>query len=476
MPLVHTPDELAAWLRLSLEPGLGPVGAFALLRAAGMPEQIYAMRASALARHLPADLARQLAAPMPAATAELIERTLKWVQKPGHHAITLVDPAYPQSLFTIGDPPLLLFVRGDPLALTRASLAVVGARSATTGGAENARAFSRYLAGHGWCVVSGLAEGIDAAAHEGALDAGPQGAGTVAVMGTGIDVVYPPRHAGLADRIAANGALVTEMPLGTPARPHHFPKRNRLVAGLARGVLVVEAARQSGSLITARLAGENGREVFAIPGSIHSPLSRGCHALIRQGAKLVETARDITDELGAPEGPGAAPGVGAASGAGAASGMGAASGTVTASGMATASGAGTSSGTGTTSGAGAASEGGAASDADASAPLEGAASRQAASRRRRAGSAAAAAGQASLPGMPGFTDTPEWTEPYDGDDPLLNALGYDPVHVDTLLARTGLDSPTLGARLLELELTGVVTRMDGGRYQRLGAARRSRKD
>jgi DNA processing protein len=441
MPLLHTPDELAAWLRLSLEPGLGPVGAYALLRAAGMPEQIYAMRASALARHLPPDLARQLAAPMPAAAADLIERTLKWVQEPGHHALTLADAAYPQALFTTGDPPLLLFVRGNPAALSRPSLAVVGARSATTAGAENARAFSRYLAGHGWCVVSGLAEGIDAAAHEGALDAGPQGAGTVAVMGTGIDVVYPPRHAGLADRIAAGGALVTELPLGAPAQRHNFPRRNRLVAGLARGVLVVEAARQSGSLITARLAGENGREVFAIPGSIHSPLSRGCHALIRQGAKLVETARDITDELGAPEGANAIVGAPA--------------------------------GPNTIVGAPAGAEtiAGATAGANAVGP------KQAAARRRRAGGFAEAdPAQASLPEMPGYTDTPEWTEPYDGDDPVLNALGYDPVHLDTLLARTGLDSPTLGARLLELELTGVVARMDGGRYQRLGAARRSGKD
>lgn len=407
MPLEHSPDELAAWLRLSEEPGLGPVGAYALLRAAGMPEQIYAMRASALARHVPSDLARQLAAPPSAATADLIARTLQWVEAPGCHVITLADTRYPQALLTTADPPLLLYLRGNPAVLARPALAVVGARSATTGGTDNARAFARYLAAHGWCIVSGLAQGIDAAAHEGALDAGAQGAGTVAVLGTGIDVVYPPRHGVLADRIAAAGALVSEFPLGTPALPHQFPKRNRLVAGLSRGVLVVEAARQSGSLITARLAGENGREVFAIPGSIHSPLSRGCHALIRQGAKLVETARDITDELGAPAGRSAAD----------------------------------------TSGAG-----------NARGPKNASAGR----------GDVAGSGQANDPGA--GQDMGHDTGQDTGQDAVLDALGYDPVHVDTVLARSGLDSATVGARLVELELTGVVTRLEGGRYQRRTAA------
>ena len=259
---------------------------------------------------------------------------------------------------------------GDPAYLQGQALAVVGARNATPGGQENARAFARHLAGSGWRVVSGLALGIDAAAHEGALDAGPGGAGTVAVMGTGIDRIYPAKHRDLAHRIAAHGALVSELPLGTGALPQHFPKRNRIVAGLARGVLVVEAAKQSGSLITARLAGESGREVFAIPGSIHSPLSRGCHALIRQGAKLVETAADITDELGG--GPIA----------------------------------------GTTR-------------AKAQAP-------------------------AALP-----------------DHPVLDALGFDPLHLDAIQARCGLDTPTLQAQLLELELAARVARLDDGRFQRL---------
>lgn len=373
MPLTHTPAELSAWLRLSLEPGIGSATACTLLGALGLPEQIYAQRASALARQLPDALARQLAAPMPAEMAAQVDSALQWVEAPGHHILTLADPTYPQSLLTIADPPILLYVNGDPAYLQGPALAVVGARNATPGGQENARAFSRYQAGNGWRVVSGLALGIDAAAHEGALDAGTGGAGTVAVMGTGIDRIYPARHRDLAHRIAAHGALVSELPMGTGALPQHFPKRNRIVAGLARGVLVVEAAKQSGSLITARLAGESGREVFAIPGSIHSPLSRGCHALIRQGAKLVETAADITDELG----------------------------------------------------------GGSRPDARPAAPADDAAPREAA------------------------------------PHPVLEALGFDPLHLDAIQARCGLDTADLQAQLLELELAARVARLDDGRFQRL---------
>ena len=192
---------------------------------------------------------------------------------------------------------MLLYIYGDPQVLHRPAVAIVGARSATEGGKDNARAFARYLAERGWCVASGLARGIDAAAHEGALQAGPEGGGTIAVLAGGLDLIYPRQHTELANRIAASGALVTEYPPGTPALPFRFPDRNRIVAALGRGVLVVEAAAQSGSLITAKLALECGREVFAIPGSIHAPLSRGCHALIRQGAKLVEQGRDIEEEL-----------------------------------------------------------------------------------------------------------------------------------------------------------------------------------
>jgi len=291
-------QELDAWIRLSLEPGLGPAQARNLLAAIGLPQDIFALSAGALAKFVPHDLARQLGLQARDDIAALIAQTRQWLAQPGHHIVTLADPGYPSALLDIYDPPLLLYVNGRPELLSRPGIAIVGARNASAGGTDNATAFARYLAQRGWCIVSGLAVGIDAAAHRGAMQAGPQGAGTVAVMGTGIDIVYPARHCDLAHQIAEHGALVSELPLGTHALPYQFPKRNRIVAGLARGVLVVEAARQSGSLLTAKLATEAGREVFAIPGSIHSPLSRGCHALIRQGAKLVESGQDIHDELG----------------------------------------------------------------------------------------------------------------------------------------------------------------------------------
>jgi len=302
MPITLPLEETAAWIRLSLEPGLGPVQARSLLAAIGLPQEIYAQPAAALAKVVPQGLARQLRRPADAETESLIARSLQWLEQPRHHMLTLAEPAYPPALLDIHDPPLLLYVNGDPGLLSRPIVSIVGARNATAGGMDNARAFARHLAGQGWCVASGLAHGVDAAAHQGALQAGPQGAGTVAVMGTGIDIIYPSANLELARQIAREGALVSELALGTPSLPHQFPRRNRIVAGLARGVLVVEAARQSGSLITARLASEAGREVFAIPGSIHSPLSRGCHALIRQGAKLVESGQDIHEELGAPGG------------------------------------------------------------------------------------------------------------------------------------------------------------------------------
>lgn len=295
----HLPDqELNAWIRLSLEPGLGAATARSLLAAIGLPHEIFALSASALARLLPQDLARQISLPAGDDILAAIAQTRAWLTEPGHHLLTLADPGYPAAMLDTYDPPPLLYVNGNPDCLARPAIAIVGARHATPGGLDNARAFARHLAEQGWCIVSGLALGIDAAAHQGALLAGHGGGGTIAVMATGIDLVYPARHRDLAHQIAQNGALVSEFPLGLHALPHQFPRRNRIVAGLARGVLVVEAARQSGSLITARLAAEAGREVFAIPGSIHSPLSRGCHALIRQGARLVESGQDIHDELG----------------------------------------------------------------------------------------------------------------------------------------------------------------------------------
>ena len=218
-----------------------------------------------------------------------------WLDDPFNHLVTITDSAYPPLLREIPDPPPLLFVRGDATLLGAPQLAVVGSRNPSRGGSDNARAFSDYLTRAGLVVTSGLALGIDACAHEAALAGG---GATIAIAATGLDRVYPAAHRELAHRIAAQGALVSEFPLGTPPRREHFPRRNRLISGLSLGVLVVEAALKSGSLITARLAAEQGREVFAIPGSIHSPLARGCHALIRQGAKLVETAPDILEELG----------------------------------------------------------------------------------------------------------------------------------------------------------------------------------
>jgi len=293
-------EELYAWLRLAQEPGLSAAQARHLLAAAGLPQHVYALSVSALRRIVPEPLALQLHRPPDDVLAQRIDASVQWLAQPGHHLLTLADPDYPQSLLALADPPLLLYVHGHVVLLNRPAISIVGARNATVDGIDNAHAFAAHLARQGWCVISGLAHGIDAAAHRGALSAGSQGGATIAVLGTGIDVVYPASHRDLAQRIARDGALVSEFPLGCRALPHQFPRRNRLVAAMARGVLVVEAARQSGSLITARHALDVGREVFAIPGSIHSPLSRGCHALIRQGAKLVESARDIHDELGSP--------------------------------------------------------------------------------------------------------------------------------------------------------------------------------
>lgn len=363
----HSPAELEARLRLHALPELGPRRFRRLLQA---------FTSASAALSAPAAAWRSLGLPAACAQArrdasirEQAAQALRWLEASEHHLVMWDAPAYPALLAELDDAPPLLFLAGDPSLLERPQLAIVGSRRASKPGLDTARAFARSLAGGGFVITSGLALGIDGAAHEGALDAGPEGAGTVAVMGTGIDRIYPARHRDLAHRIAAHGALVSELPLGTGALPQHFPKRNRIVAGLARGVLVVEAAKQSGSLITARLAGEAGREVFAIPGSIHSPLSRGCHALIRQGAKLVETAMDITDELG----------------------------------------------------------GGPMPDA-----------------RAR---------PAAPPALP--------------DHPVLDALGYDPLHLDAIQARCGLDTADLQTQLVELELQGRIARLDDGRYQRL---------
>ncbi len=290
-------DELAAWLQLVETPQVGRESARRLLAAFGSPEAAVTASFDSHCRVVGESTARALMA-TPAHFAALLDRTLDWLADPsvggGRTVIALGDPRYPPSLLEAADPPLLLYAQGDVKWLHADAVAIVGSRNPTPQGALNARDFARALGEAGWVVVSGLALGIDGAAHEGALAAA---AGTIAVVGTGLDRVYPKRHLDLAHRIARSGLMLSEYAIGTPALPHHFPQRNRLIAALSRGTLVVEAALQSGSLITARLALEAGRDVFAIPGSIHAPQSRGCHALIKQGAKLVESASDVLDEL-----------------------------------------------------------------------------------------------------------------------------------------------------------------------------------
>ncbi len=291
------PDHRAHWLRLVLTEGIGPQTARELLARFGLPGDVLAAGFPALQKCVPEKLALALCGePDPAMQAQ-IDATLAWAAQPGNHLLTLADAAYPQSLLTIPDPPPLLYAKGRVDLLSRPSLAIVGSRNATVQGMQNAEQFARTLSQSGLTVVSGLALGIDAAAHLGASASDPQSGSTIAVTGTGLDLVYPGRHRALAHRIAEEGCLLSEYPLGTPAIASNFPRRNRLISGLSLGVLVVEAALQSGSLITARSALEQGREVFAIPGSIHSPLSKGCHRLIREGAKLVESASDILEEL-----------------------------------------------------------------------------------------------------------------------------------------------------------------------------------
>lgn len=288
---MRSEDELAAWLRLSLVPGLGGQRQRKLLKAFGLPPAIFSANRAALAAVVGAELAEGL---LSRDAEQEIAAALAWAAQSGHRLLTLADPDYPALLLEIADPPVLLFARGNTALLQQPGIAIVGSRNATAQGRANAEQFAHALSDAGLTVVSGLALGIDAAAHLGAL----QGrASTIAVLGTGIDIIYPARNRELHERIAHEGLLLSEFPIGTSATAYNFPRRNRLISGLARGVLVVEAAVASGSLITARQAGEQGRDIFAIPGSIHSPLSRGCHALLKQGAKLVESAQDILEEL-----------------------------------------------------------------------------------------------------------------------------------------------------------------------------------
>jgi DNA processing protein len=308
----------------------------------------------------------------------LFDATTAWLAAAPttRQVVTLGDASYPAALLETADPPLLLYLQGRLSLLGDPSLAIVGSRHATPAGLDNARAFAAHLSRAGLVIVSGLALGIDGAAHQGALEGAGSTGGTIAVVGTGLDRVYPKRHHALAHRMSERaGLMLSELPLGTPPLAPHFPRRNRIIAGLCLGTLVVEAAVQSGSLITARLAVECGRDVFAIPGSIHSPQSRGCHRLIKEGAKLVETADDILSELRWPV---------------------------------------------------------------------------------RTESCAPA---------PAPDDAEDAAE-----DPLLAALGHDPVTLDALVARTGWPAAELQARLLELELEGRLARLPGGLFQRRARA------
>ena len=293
--LPTTDNELAAWLRLSMAPGLRPGALRAMLNAFGLPAAILEQPFALLAAATDEASARAALAPPGADFTRYLDAVLAWRELPGNAIVTLDDPAYPPALLTMPDPPALLYIKGRLDLLHAKGVAVVGSRSATPQGVEDAERFARALSEAGLVVVSGLALGIDGAAHRGALT----GRGsTIAVIGTGADLVYPAAHQLLARQIAAEGVIVSEWPLGTPARAANFPQRNRLIAGLVGGVLIVEAAMRSGSLITARLANEMGRDVFALPGSIHAPLSRGCHRMLKQGAKLVETPGEILEELG----------------------------------------------------------------------------------------------------------------------------------------------------------------------------------
>lgn len=398
-------DELAAWLRLVLTPGVGGASARKLLAAWGSPQAVFRQSQAALCQVVTRAQAQALCTEPPDWRSQS-EATARWLDTApagvGRRLVTLGDRSYPAALLATADPPLMLFLLGRVDLLDAApageapspeggagngwpsrAVAVVGSRNPTPQGRQDAEQFARALCEAGCTIVSGLALGTDGAAHEGALQAtasaGAPPLATIAVIGTGIDRVYPGQHRELAHRIAERGLIVSEYPLDTAPLAANFPKRNRLIAGLSQGVLVVEAALRSGSLITARLAGEQGKDVFAIPGSIHSPLSHGCHALIRSGAKLVESARDVLEELHWPA--------------------------------------------------------------------------------------------ATTAAVADYQEQSEAASAHPDDAAaLLRALGSDPASVDALQARTGLDTATLQARLLELELAGEVGRLPGGLFQRVARA------
>ncbi len=288
---MQAPQELEYWVALSLIPGLGGEKFRRLLQAFGLPEQVFAASIASLRQVVSESIAHEISRGIDRSKTATL---LTWLENPQNRIVTLSDAEYPPALLEIPDPPPLLYLKGRVELLGKPGIAIVGSRNATPQGEKTAEAFAHTLSDAGLTVISGMALGIDTAAHNGGL-AGA--AHSIAVVGTGLDIVYPARNRPLAHRLADEGLLVSEFPLGTPAIASNFPRRNRIISGLSRGCLVVEAALRSGSLITARQAAEQGREVFAIPGSIHSSLAKGCHALIKQGAKLVESAQDVLEEL-----------------------------------------------------------------------------------------------------------------------------------------------------------------------------------
>jgi DNA processing protein len=293
MASTDTPsDDHRSWLRLSLTRGVSVRDQATLLRAFGSADRLFRAPSAHVAASVGEEIASRLCHGPP---PMLVDTALKWLDAPGHHLVTWADPDYPKLLLEIASPPCVLYVRGRRDLLDRPAVAIVGSRNASPQGVRDAEAFGEALSSAGLAVVSGLALGIDAAAHRGALRAGGS---SVAVIGTGADRTYPKGNKALDEALEAGGAIVSEFPLGTGPLQENFPRRNRLISGLARGVLVVEAAMGSGSLITARYAAEQGRDVFALPGSIHAPLSKGCHRLIREGAMLVESTAEILESLG----------------------------------------------------------------------------------------------------------------------------------------------------------------------------------
>ncbi|EIF28960.1 DNA protecting protein DprA [Burkholderia sp. Ch1-1] len=414
--LPATDIELAAWLRLSLAPGLKPAALRLLLCAFGLPEAIFDQAPEALAAIAGDAAARAALAPTGPEFDAQLDAVIAWREQPGNQIVTLDDPAYPPALLTMPDPPPLLYIKGRLNLLHTRAVALVGSRSATPQGVEDAERFARELSVAGVTVVSGLALGIDGAAHRGGLEGV---GGTVAVIGTGADLVYPSAHHALARQIAVQGAILSEWPLGTPARAANFPQRNRLIAGLVSGVVIVEAAMRSGSLITARLANEMGRDIFALPGSIHAPLSRGCHRIIKQGAKLVETPDEVLEELGFTrrEAPRAASGPAHSilwSDAGS-------------------------------------RKAPAVSGATAVRPKPATAQTAAAS--------AADSATAPNPAPPRRPVDPE-------AERLLTALGHSPTTLEILATRTEMEDAALQSTLLQLELAGQVTVLPGGRFMR----------